>query len=198
MIPSLIMGTTRDTKSPVATLTNWVEQYSDNLYSWAYYKTSNREIAEDLVQDTFMAAFHSLEKFNWKSNPKTWLMSILKNKISDFFREQYKTPTTNQHQILETLFDKNGHWRVSEIPKQWQIEDEKQLLDNLDFRQILLDCLDKLPKNWFAAINLKFLEEKKGKEICQELGITDTNFWQILHRAKLQLRKCLELNWFKE
>lgn len=191
------MGTTRDMKSPVATLTNWVEQYSDNLYSWAYYRTSNKEIAEDLVQDTFMAAFHSLEKFNWESNPKTWLMSILKNKISDFFREQYKTSTANQYQILETLFDQNGHWRASETPRQWQVEDEKQLLDNLDFRQILLDCLDKLPKNWFAAINLKFLEEKKGKEICQELGITDTNFWQILHRAKLQLRKCLELNWFK-
>ena len=58
--------------------------------------------------------------------------------------------------------------------------------------------MGELPTSWFAAINLKYLEEKKGEIICQELQITPTNFWQILHRAKLQLRKCLEVHWFKK
>lgn len=190
------MNSSSDTNTPIDVTTKWVEQYSDNLFSWAYHKTSNKEVAEDLVQETFLAAYRSFDKFNWESNPKTWLLSILKNKINDYYRDQYKNPITAQDGIYNVLFDETGHWRKSEEPTHWSNADEKHLLDNIDFRQELLNCLDRLPNNWFAAINLKFLQEKKGKEICQELGITNTNFWQILHRAKLQLRKCLEINWF--
>jgi DNA-directed RNA polymerase specialized sigma24 family protein len=59
-------------------------------------------------------------------------------------------------------------------------------------------CMENLPALWFSAVQLKYLEGKKGELICQELQIAPTNFWQILHRAKLQLRKCLENNWFKK
>ena len=76
-------------------------------------------------------------------------------------------------------------------------DDEGHLLDNVEFNNILKSCLDKLPEHWQAAVNLKYIEQKKGDVICQELDIAPTNFWQVLHRAKLQLRKCLEINWFK-
>lgn len=183
---------------PAEITTSWVTLYSDHLFSWAYHKTSNKEVAEDLVQDTFLAAFRSIDKFEHKSQPKTWLLSILRNKINDYYRSQYKLPQVSHEGLFDLLFDNTEHWRDEEAPKEWADEDEGHLLDDSEFQHQLHNCLKKLPENWFAAIHLKFIQEKKGNEICQELDITDTNFWQILHRAKLQLRKCLALNWFEK
>jgi len=175
----------------------WVELYSDNLYSWALHKTSSIEIAEDLVQETFMAAVQSFANFEGKSNPKTWLFAILNNKINDHHRNNFRKPTIYDNSLLQVFFDSDDQWKPEERPKSWNDEPEN-LLDDSDFQKAFKYCLDKLPNNWFSAIQLKYLEEKNGELICQELGISPTNFWQILHRAKLQLRKCLELNWFKK
>jgi len=184
------------TKSTV-TIKCWVDLYSDSMYSWALHRTSNKETAEDLVQETFLVAVQSFESFKGISSPKTWLFSILKNKINDHFRARYRNPRVETYSIFETLFDKNDHWQTDQRPVQWT-EDAEHLLDNAEFQKTLQNCLRKLPDNWYSAIQLKFMEEKNGEDICQELGITNTNFWQILHRAKLQLRKCVELNWFKK
>ncbi|MFP4367752.1 MAG: sigma factor-like helix-turn-helix DNA-binding protein, partial [Bacteroidales bacterium] len=86
-------------------------------------------------------------------------------------------------------------WKDGRTPDDWH-EEEDHLLDNTDFRNILKKCMDDLPDKWYACIQLKFLENKKGEDICQEIGITPSNFWQIIHRAKLQLRDCIEINWF--
>lgn len=186
-----------DTTNPTATIKCWVELYSDSMYSWALHKTSSRETAEDLVQETFLAAVQSFSKFKGDSNPKTWLFAILNNKINDHYRSSFRKPTISDTTIFETLFDSNDQWKPEQRPQQWA-DDTGHLLDNNEFQQTLQNCMKNLPENWFSAIQLKFMEEKNGEIICQELGITPTNFWQILHRAKLQLRKCLELNWFKK
>jgi RNA polymerase sigma-70 factor (ECF subfamily) len=175
----------------------WVELYSDNLYSWALYKTSSVEVAEDLVQDTFMAAVQSFTSFEGKSNPKTWLFSILNHKINDYHRRNFRKPTIYDNSILQVFFDSNDQWKAEERPETWSDEPEN-LLDDSEFHKIFEYCLGKLPDHWFSAIQLKYMEEKNGDLICQELEITPTNFWQILHRTKLQLRRCLELNWFKK
>ncbi len=194
-----------DISKPETTVKCWVDLYSDKMYTWALHKTSSIEIAEDLVQDTFLASFQSISKFEGKSEPKTWLFAILNNKIAEHFRKQFRNPTITESQaitnsgtsLFDTLFDANDQWIKEQRPKEWQ-EEQDNLLDNPAFIRILQACMGKLPANWMAAIQLKYLEEKKGELICQELGIAPTNFWQILHRAKLQLRKCLELNWFKK
>jgi len=178
------------------TITCWVELYSDNLFSWAMYKTSDRIIAEDLVQDTFLAAVQSFDKFEGKSNPKTWLFSILNNKINDFHRNNFRKQSKKDTFSLDEYFDEDGHWKLNSIPQTWP-DETTHLLDTVEFKEVFENCLKKLPENWFSAIHLKYIEESKGELICKELGITPTNFWQILHRAKLQLRKCLELHWFK-
>lgn len=180
-----------------ATIKYWVELYSDQLYTWAYYKTSDKETAEDLVQETFLAAVHSFQKFERKSEPKTWLVSILKNKIADHYRIAYRNNASNIVSLSQ-FFDNNEDWIAEQRPQQWKVEDEQHLLDNIDFNRTLSHCLEELPVHWKASILLKFIEEKDTNEICQELEITPTNYWQIMHRAKLQLRKCLELNWFKK
>lgn len=191
------MQNVTDTTNLKDTIKCWVELYSDNLYSWALHKTSSKEIAEDLVQETFMAAVQSFANFEGKSNEKTWLFAILSNKINDHHRNNFRKPTIYDNSILQVFFDSDDQWNQEERPKSWDSESEN-LLDDSEFQKIFEYCLGKLPVNWYSAIQLKYLEEKNGELICHELGISPTNFWQILHRAKLQLRKCLELNWFKK
>ncbi|WP_346238696.1 RNA polymerase sigma factor [Niabella insulamsoli] len=183
-------------EKPAEAITCWVQLYSDHLYSRALHKTSSKETAEDLVQETFLAAVKAFDKFRGDSQPKTWLLAILNNKINDHFRKSYRTPVVADDDIIDRIFDEKEHWRKGQIPQQWP-EADKSLLDDAGFQSQLHNCLKALPPNWHAAVQLKFIDAKNGSEICQELGITDTNFWQILHRAKLQLRKCLEYNWFK-
>ncbi|MEO8886909.1 MAG: sigma-70 family RNA polymerase sigma factor [Mucilaginibacter sp.] len=186
------------------TLESWVRLYTNSMYTWALYKTSNKESAEDLVQDTFLTAYQQLEKFRGDSNPKTWLLAILNNKIAEHYRKKYRNSvqtddmegTTSGRNIFITMFDEDDRWKKKEKPFEWNA-DENQLLDDKEFNIVLSSCLGKLPEHWQSAVHLKFIEQKNGERICQELNITPTNFWQILHRAKLQLRKCLEINWFK-
>lgn len=183
----------------------WVEAYTDKMYSWAFYKTNSKETAEDLVQDTFLAAFQAIDKFEGKSNPKTWLLGILNNKIAEHFRKSYQNPITsvgeeNQYtgdSLLDALFDTDGHWIKEQQPGHWN-EEQTNLLDDAGFLQVLQHCMGTLQPGWYAVIQLKYMEERKGAFICQELNIAPTNLWQILHRAKLQLRKCIEVNWFKK
>lgn len=173
----------------------WVELYSDQLYSWALNRTSSREIAEDLVQETFLAVLHSARSFDNKSEPKTWLFSILKNKIADHYRKAFKIGE-NKNVTFTEFFNDAGVWNSTEAPHQWQEDEDSNLLDNHDFNKILQACLNNLPDKWKSSVVLKFIEEKSSKEICQDLEVNTTNYWQIMHRAKLQLRKCIEINWF--
>jgi len=185
------------------TLKSWVALYSDKMYSWVFYKTGDKESSEDLVQDTFLSAFKSIRKFEGKSEPKTWLFAILNNKIAEHFRKIYRSPvlTTKMgdysEKTMNTFFTKDEGWLKEEIPRNWP-DEEIHLLDDSAFKSILENCMKNLPAKWHAALQLKYLEEKKGDIICQELEITASNFWQILHRAKLQLRKCLDINRFRK
>ncbi len=176
---------------------DWVNKYSDNMFSWALHKTSSKETAEDLVQETFLSALKSYDKFEGKSNPKTWLFSILNNKINDIYRSNFRTPVVNNFSDLTSFFDEKGQWEPEQRPLNW-VGDSEHLLDNQEFQTTLSQCMHKLPQNWLSVVQLKYLEERNSQLICQELNISATNLWQILHRAKLQLRKCIEINWFKK
>lgn len=177
-------------------LEQWVKDHSEELYRWAYYKTSSSETARDLVQDTFLAAAEKMATFKNESSPKTWLFSILNFKIIDVYRKKAKSPIEADFSSVSHFFDENGSWLEDKIPRQWA-DDESHLLDDPDFRRVLQKCLDALPQKWNAVMKLKYLLSKSGKEICQELDITPTNFWQMMHRAKLNLRECLNSHWFQ-
>ena len=178
-------------------LTQWVETYTSDLYSWAYHKTSNVEVAQDLVQDTFLAVAERLDSFQGKSSVKTWLFSILNNKIVDFYRKKAKAHVSFDGNFLSHFFNEDGEWKQDSMPKDWS-DGEEHLLDNAEFHQVLKLCMDALPVSWSATVKLKYLSQKKGEEICKELNITSSNYWQMIHRAKLQLRACLEKKWLKD
>lgn len=174
----------------------WVETFTTDLYSWAFHKVSNAELAADLVQDTFLAAVEKMESFKGDSSPKTWLFSILNHKIIDHYRKKVNQTVNFENQSFSNFFNEGGDWQESRKPKDWHEEDEKHLLDDDEFQDVLDKCMDALPEKWSACVKLKYITEKNGDEICQELDITPSNFWQIVHRAKLQLRDCVEKNWY--
>lgn len=179
-------------------ISQWLETYGDDMYSWANYKTSSKETAEDLVQDTLLSAYKAYDNYKPGSNPKTWLFTILNNKIIDYYRASNTSKSINQTQLQgkrleDDNFDNTGHWNKAVSPL-WANEEE-HLLDNEDFNEVLATCIDSLPVQWRGVIVGKYIDHKKGAEISKELGITSSNLWQMAHRAKLQLRTCLEKNW---
>jgi len=171
-----------------------VDKYTDDLYRYSLYKLSDKEKAKDIVQDTFLAAFEKANSFKGDSNPKTWLFSILNFKIIDVYRAKSKQNQKIDEDFSD-FFDKHGSWIKEKMPSVWS--DDTHLLDNIDFIEVMRMCLDALPDNWNLCMKLKYISGKKGTEICKEMNISETNFWQITRRAKLQLRECIEQNWFK-
>ena len=173
-----------------------VKVHTQGLFSYAFAKVQQKELAEDLVQDTFLAAYQSYGRFEGKSSLKTWLFSILKHKIADYFRSKYKSGTEVSAGAVELFFDENHRWKPEYRPMDWG--NEAGLADDAEFSKALKNCFDQLTKKWSSAVHLKYLEEQDAEGICDKLEITKSNFWQIIHRAKLQLRNCLELKWFKK
>ena len=175
-------------------ITQWVDMYAEKLLKQACFLLSDKEEAEDIVQEVFLTAFVSIDKFQRKSNPLTWLKSILTHKIADFYRNKYKFQQVN----FDYFFDEEGLWKDNEITKEWEDNETSlgTLLDDKEFKNVLEKCFEKLPEKWSILVKMGYLEEKKSNEICQEMQISNTNYWKILQRSRLQLRKCLELNWF--
>ena len=173
-----------------------IQIYTNDLFSYTFSKVRQKELAEDIVQETFVAAYESYDKFEGKSNVKTWLFSILKRKIADHYRSAYKKSRDVSPDLIESYFDENHGWKSQYRPTSWG--DEKELLDDEEFQKTLKDCFENLPQKWSSALSLKYLEDHDADGICNQLEISMPNFWQIVHRAKLQLRNCLELHWFKK
>ncbi len=175
---------------------SWVNLYTSDLYAFTLVKVGQKEIAEDLVQETFLSAYQSYQKFEGKSAPKTWLFSILKHKIADHFRSKYKKSIEPSSSLTRNYFDENDRWKEECKPVKWP--GEKDLPDDPEFKKALNHCMDMLPQKWSSVVRLKFLEEHDSPSVCSTLEITSSNFWQIIHRAKLQLRNCLEIKWFRK
>ncbi len=158
----------------------------------------NDELAEDVVQDTLLAALQSAASFSGKSSVKTWLTGILKHKIVDAIRRKTSHPevaTLNaecQIDDLDALFDDTGHW--DNAPANWgnPVDD----LERREFFDIMKFSLEKQPPNTARVFMMREVMELESAEICKELAITATNLWVIMYRARVLLRECLEKNWF--
>ncbi len=183
---------------------HWVERYADALFAFAMARLRKQEVAEDLVQDTFLSAWKARDSFQAQASEKTWLISILKRKIIDHYR---KKSTQNELSVLDSeengpfinrFFSEgndDGHWHASTAPAEWR-KDFATSVESEEFYKVLQNCMDKLPEKWAAVFTLKNMDDLDSEEICKELGISPSNYWVIMHRAKLQLRECMEKNWF--
>jgi RNA polymerase sigma-70 factor (ECF subfamily) len=159
------------------------------------------DLAEDVVQETLLAALGAQAGFTGKSSVKTWLTGILKHKIVDAIRHKQRQPIIAASFDEETdldefdpLFKDNGAWDAP--PADWG--DPENALSRVQFFDIMQLCLDKLPPNTARVFMMREVMELESDEICKELTITANNLWVILYRARMSLRLCLEQNWFAE
>ncbi len=175
---------------------SWVSEHGDYLYRFALLRVNERQVAQDLVQDTFMAALHSLSSFKGNSSERTWFTSILKRKIIDRYRKTSGRPEINSIDSPEEDFLENGQWNPERAPRDWNaLPDE--LVHQSEFMQILKRCIKAIPKKIASVFTMKEIDGEKTADICKELNISSSNLWVMLHRARTQLRRCLELNWFE-
>ncbi len=178
----------------------WVDRHGDALYRYARLRLKDRDVAAELVQETFLQALRGRDAFAGGSPERTWLVGILRHKILDHYRrasrERGRTLTEADAPNWEgTLFDRRGHWRAG--PRRWS-EAPGAELDRAEFWSTLGGCLDRLPPKLAEVFSLSALEGREGTEVCEVLGISPANLWTRLHRARMLLRGCLERNWFGE
>ena len=177
---------------------SWVDNYGDFLYRFAIARVRDPGVAEDLVQETFLAALRGRETFDGRSKVRTWLIAILKHKIIDFIRKKIREPSTDKIEILAdgTVpdFDDRGEWRVR--PSRWPVN-PANIYEQKEFFDVLYRCLSELPERMAEAFMLSEMNGFSTEEICKALNITATNTWVILYRVRLSLRRCLKNKWLK-
>jgi len=174
----------------------WLDEYGDILYRFAMQRAQNPELAADLVQETLLSAWQSRESFSGKSTVRTWLIGILKHKWIDYLRKEIR-----QREYAELAVDdptawfdaNNGAWKKP--PQQWH-DDPASLCQNEQFMQILKTCVNKLPRKQQLVFDMRELQGLDSGEICKICDVSPTNLHVLLHRARLALRQCLEINWF--
>jgi len=181
------------------TFTAELETHRRYLLRVAQLQLRDPDLAEDVVQETLLAALTAQAGFTGKSSLKTWLTGILKHKIVDAIRQKQRQPIISASFEDETdlddfdpLFKDNGAWDAP--PAQWG--DPEKALSRQQFFDVMELCLEKLPPNTARVFMMREVMELESDEICKELTITANNLWVILYRARMALRQCLEQNWF--
>ena len=182
-----------------ATFTAELETHRRYLLRVAHLQLRDADLAEDVVQDTLVAALGARARFTGKSSVKTWLTGILKHKIVDAIRHKQRQPVfeASFHEEcdldeFDPMFKDNGAWAAP--PADWG--DPENALSRRQFFDVMEFCLEKLPPNTARVFMMREVMELESDEICKELAITANNLWVILYRARMALRQCLEQNWF--
>lgn len=176
----------------------WIARFGDYLYSIAFFKTNKVEIAQDLVQDTFLSALKAKDHFEGRSSEKTWLTSILNNKIIDYYRKESKSGSMTEYLddtdefFREVFFDgENGRWQEP-LLKNYISESADQYLLGKEFQTYLQKCISIIPPKLKSVFLAKYFEDDTAENICKEYDISSSNYWVIIYRAKVMLRDCLE------
>jgi RNA polymerase sigma-70 factor, ECF subfamily len=177
-------------------ISSWVQDHGDYLFRHAYVRVGNREIAEDLVQDTFLAALENIQAFQNRSSIRTWLFSILKNKVIDSMRRATReVPLATELDYHEGKdFFKIGLW--SGFKARWA-ESPETILEQNRFSRAILRCISKMPARFRTIFLLKALDGVSTEELCNDLDITPSNLWVVVYRSRMQLRDCLDTTWFR-
>jgi RNA polymerase sigma-70 factor (ECF subfamily) len=168
------------------------------LLRFARLQLRNDTWAEDAVSETLLAALSKPQSFANRSQLKTWLVGILKHKVIDQLRQRKREvaldtdPGDGSEELDALVFKADGHY--ASPPAEWG--DPEQELNSRQFFQVLEACTDKLPAAMGRVFLMREWLELSSEEICKELALTPTNLYVQLHRARLRLRECLELNWF--
>lgn len=174
-----------------------LERHRPYLMRFALIQLRDHSAAEDAVQEALVAAIQGAERFAGQSSVRTWLIGILKHKIVDSIRKTTREQATDLSgdagtEDVEAFFESDGHF--TEPPGEWA--SPERALEERRFFEALERCLQTLPKNTASAFTMRELLGLETQEICKELGISPSNCWVMLYRARMNLRACLERTWF--
>ncbi|HEY5909258.1 MAG TPA: sigma-70 family RNA polymerase sigma factor [Verrucomicrobiae bacterium] len=188
-------------KSDLVDPERWLDEYGDVLFSFAMVRVRERSTAQDLVQETFLAALKARGSFAGRSTERAWLFGILRNKLADYYRLQSReVPLEDPEKVPEEegFFHASGPgkdgWISRIAPKPWAAPDAS--LVSKEFQAAFQECVSALPEKVAQVFLRREVDEIASEEICKEFGISPNNFWVMLHRARMGLRRCLEVNWF--
>jgi len=195
LLPGALMSATPEPRPAGTDPNQWVDTHADNLFRYALTRLRRREDAEDAVQETLLAALQAQRAFRGDSAELTWLMGILRHKIVDRIRLTARDSTLEALPAEELdewhgIFD---HWRSP--PKSWS-GDPAKLSEDAEFWQQVRKCFAALPERQAQIFALRTFDELEAEDICKQTGVSATNLWVLLHRARLRLRACLEETWF--
>jgi RNA polymerase sigma-70 factor (TIGR02943 family) len=175
----------------------WVDRYGDAMLRFALARVGRIEIAEDLVQEAFLAAWQARETFDGRSSFSTWLGGILRRKIADFYRRAGRDMVLAQLDRDvpgEPLFTKRGKWAAPVA--HWK-ESPVTIAENSEFWKVMAHCMAQLPVHLAEAFRLREMRHASVEEICSATGVTPKNLSVRLHRARLLLRRCLDQRCFQ-
>ncbi len=181
----------------------WLALHGDYLHKYAVLRLRDAAAAEDVVQETLLAALTAYSNFAGRGSERTWLIAILKHKLADHFRRAVRefpvgeeSEETPSGEWFKTAAQASGSWNPHYAPTDWH-STPAELAERRDFWYVFNDCLSHLPKRTASAFALREVDGLDSREICELLSISMTHLWVILHRARLHLRHCLEMAWFK-
>jgi RNA polymerase sigma-70 factor (ECF subfamily) len=184
-----------DTASPSVDF-NALAEHRPYLMKIARMQLRDEHLAEDCVSDVLTQAFEHRAKFRGDASLRTWLTSILKNRIVDLLRKQWREqplePAPSGEQEFDNLFDERGHY--VEMPS--EVRDPAELCQQDGFLAAVQRCVDMLPKRIGQVFVLREVFGTDTKDICKDLDLTTSNVWVQLYRARMMLRTCLERGGF--
>ena len=176
----------------------WLDCHGNYLYRYALVRVREAAVAEDLLQETLLAAVGSCHSHAGRSSERTWLVGIMKHKVIDHFRRAARNaqfqlpPEDDEFEWFEQSGPWRGHWREDQAPMTWPV----QALESREFWETFEHCLSQLPPQMSIAFTLREIDGLTSTEICEILNITPNNLSVLLHRSRIKLRHLLEANWF--
>lgn len=174
----------------------WLDQHGDYLYRYAMFRLRESAAAEDMVQETLLAAMKGQAGFRVASSERTWLVGILRHKILDRFREVTRLrPLCDIDAFDDFDFQENGDWRLDSAPVAWRAKPD-ELTEQKEFWDVLTHGLSSLSARTATAFILREIDCLDTDEICEALNVSRENLWVMLHRARMSLRRFLQANWF--
>ena len=184
--------------------TTWLDSHGDYLYRYALMRVRDGAVAEDLLQETLLAATAASGSHEDRSSERTWLAGILKQKIFDYFRGVARTPEFQLSTAVELqepdVFEKSGiwqgHWREDCAPLSWP-SDVVGLPQSCEFWNTFERCLSCLPARMAIAFTLREMEGLSTHQICEILDISSSDLRIILHCGRVKLRQLLEAEWIR-
>lgn len=173
----------------------WVDKYSDYLFNYTIVKVDDKEIAQDLVQETFFAGLKSMKNFKGEASERTWLVSILKRKIIDYYRKINSNKGKAEVRInYNSDGETEGDWLEERVADPFDKTAENKI-ENEELGVAIYNCLDKLPEKQAQIFKMKTIQGFETEAICNVFDITASNLWVIIHRARTSMAECLEKNW---